>query len=54
MSSEFLSKAGESSKSGGVSGHGTKSILENKWTAVIRLKKQNMELEKQNKELKES
>ena len=31
-----------------------KDILENKWTTVVKLKKQVMELEKQVKQLKES
>lgn len=31
-----------------------KDLLEKKWTSVVRLKKQVMELEKQNKQLKES
>ena len=31
-----------------------KDILENKWTAVVKMKRQVMELEKQNKQLRES
>lgn len=31
-----------------------KDILENKWTTVVKLKKQVMELEKQNKQLKDN
>lgn len=31
-----------------------KDLLEKKWTSVVRLKKQVMELEKQNKQLRES
>lgn len=52
MASEFVSKVGGSG--GGGSGPGIKDILENKWTTVVRLKKQVMELEKQVKQLKES
>lgn len=35
-------------------GSSMKDILENKWTAVVKMKRQVMELEKQNKQLRES
>lgn len=54
MSSEFVSKMDSSGSGVGGSGYGMKDILENKWTTIVKMKKQVMDLEKQNKQLKES